>query len=204
MRQGLRTLLEEQPDFQVIGEAGNGVEALQLVQSLKPDVLVLDMVMPGMNGIEITKQVPEYSKACSVVILSMYGTEGYVHEAVRAGAKAYVLKKSTAGELVQAVREVVAGRRYLSQSLSERAISSYVKQTEPGALDPYQALTGRERQVLQMVVRGNTSAEIGAALSVSPRTAEFHRANIMRKLALHSQSELIHYCLRFGLLANDD
>src|SRR3990170_613202 len=198
MRQGLRSLLEAEPDFRVIGEAGNGNEAIRLVEELHPEVLVLDMVMPGMNGVEVIQNLKQ--PAPSVIVLSMFAAEGYVHKAMRAGAKAYVLKQATANELVHAIREVVGGRRYLSRALSERAIDAYVKETMDGNLDPFLALTGREREVLQGIASGGTSKQLAAELNVSPRTIEFHRANIMRKLAFHSQQELILYCVRTGIL----
>jgi len=198
MRQGLRSLLEAESDFQVIGEAGDGNEAIRLAEEIHPDVMVLDMVMPGLNGVEVLQKLKEPRTA--VIILSMFETEGYVHKAMRAGAKAYVLKQATANELVHAIREVVAGRRYLSRALSERAIDAYVKETMNGNLDPFLALTGREREVLQKIAGGGTSKQLGRELNVSSRTIEFHRANIMRKLGLHSQQELLRYCLRTGIL----
>jgi two-component system, NarL family, response regulator NreC len=198
MREGLCALLKAQPDFQVAGDAGDGEEALKLVERLHPDVLVLDMVMPGINGIEVTRRVTQLSTTCAVVILSMYGAEGYVREAIEAGAKAYILKKDSAEELVKAIREVIAGRHYISPSLTRKAISSYVgmgsRQTEP-----YQTLSARERQVLQMVAADSTSAQIAAELFISQRTVEFHRANIMRKLGLHTQRELTRYCIEAGI-----
>ena len=200
MRQGLRSLLEEQPDFQVVGEVGNGSEAVRLVEKLHPDVLVLDMVMPGMNGIEVIQQLK--LPAPFVIILSMFETEGYVHKAMRAGAKAYVLKQASANELVHAIREVVAGGRYLSRALSEHAIDAYVKETLNGNLDPFLALTSREREVLQKIAGGGTNKQLALELSVSPRTIEFHRGNVMRKLGLHNQQELLRYCLRTGILQN--
>ena len=198
MRQGLRSLLEAESDFQVIGEAGDGNEAIRLAEEIHPDVMVLDMVMPGLNGVEVLQKLKEPRTA--VIILSMFETEGYVHKAMRAGAKAYVLKQATANELVHAIREVVAGRRYLSRALSERAIDAYVKETMNGNLDPFLALTGREREVLQKIAGGGTSKQLGRELNISSRTIEFHRANIMRKLGLHSQQELLRYCLRTGIL----
>jgi two-component system, NarL family, response regulator NreC len=134
------------------------------------------------------------------VILSMYDAEGYVHKALRAGAKAYVLKQATANELVHAIREAIAGRRYLSSSLSEHAIDAYVKEKISGDLEPLLVLTNREREVLRMVAEGGTSKQIASKLSVSSRTVEFHRHNIMRKLEIHSHQELLRYCLRTGIL----
>ena len=200
VRHGLRSLLEAEPDFSVVGETGDGLEAAQLVERLQPDVLVLDMMMPSLNGLEVTRQVGQRSPRTHVVILSMYASEGHVLEALRAGAVAYVLKESTYAELVRAVREAVAGRRYLSPPLSERAIEAYMKKAESAALDPYEMLTAREREVLHLVVEGHTSAEIADRLFVSRRTVETHRANLMRKLDLRTHTDLIRYALRRGIL----
>ena len=200
MRQGLRSLLKAEPDFQVVGEAGDGEETVRIVESLHPDVLVLDMVMPGLHGVLITQRLRLTVPATAVVVLSMFGTEGYVHKAMRAGAKAYVLKQATADELAFAIREVVAGRRYLSRSLSERAIDAYVQETLSSDLDPFLALTSREREVMRMVAEGSTSKQIAMRLIISSRTVEFHRANIMRKLKLHNQQELLRYYFHTGPL----
>ncbi len=200
VRQGLRSLLEAEPDFSVVGETGDGLEAAQLVERLQPDVLVLDLMMPGLNGLAVTRQVNQRSRHTCVVILSMYANEAYVLEALRAGAAAYVLKESTAAELVRAVREAVAGRRYLSPPLSERAIESYMQKAESAELDPYETLTAREREVLHLVTEGHTNAEIAARLFISRRTVESHRANLMRKLGLRTQTDLIRYALRRGIL----
>jgi DNA-binding NarL/FixJ family response regulator len=200
VRQGLRSLLEAEPDFSVVGEAGDGLEAAQLIERLQPDVLVLDLMMPGLNGLEVTRQVSQRSPRTHVVILSMHPNEAYVLEALRAGAAAYVLKESTSAELVRAVREAVAGRRYLSPPLSERAIEAYMQKAESAALDPYETLTAREREVLHLVAEGHTNAEIAERLFVSRRTVETHRANLMRKLGLRTQTDLISYALRQGIL----
>ncbi len=200
VRQGLRSLLEAESDFSVVGETGDGVEAAQLVERLRPDVLVLDLMMPGLNGLEVTRQVSQRSPQTRVVILSMHANEAHVLEALRAGAVAYVLKESTSAELVRAVREAVAGRRYLSPPLSERAIEAYMQKAESVALDPYETLTAREREVLYLVAEGHTNAEIADRLFISRRTVETHRANLMRKLDLRTQTDLISYALRRGIL----
>jgi len=200
VRQGLRALLEAEPDFCLIGEAGDGLETVQLAERLKPDVLIVDLMMPGLNGLEVTRQVRQRSPQCRVVILSMHSNEAYVLEALRNGAAGYVLKDSSAADLVQAVREVAAGRRYLSPPLSERAIETYIQKAEATTLDPYETLTTREREVLHLAAEGRTNAEIAAQLSISPRTAETHRANLMRKLGLRTQTDLIRYALRRGVL----
>jgi two-component system response regulator NreC len=200
VRQGLKVLLEAEPDFHLIGESGDGLETAQLVERLEPDVLIVDLMMPGLSGLEVTRQVSQRSPHSRVVILSMHANEAYVLEALRNGAAAYVLKDSSAAGLVHAVREVVAGRRYLSPPLSERAIEVYTKKAEVAIMDPYETLTTREREVLHLAAESCTNAEIGERLSISPRTAETHRANMMRKLALHTQTDLIRYALRRGIL----
>ena len=200
VRQGLRVLLEGQPDFQLVGEAGDGLEAIQAVERLKPDVLVIDLMMPSLNGLEATRQVSQRSPHTRVVILSMHADEAYVLAALRNGAAGYVLKDSSAADLVQAVREVAAGRRYLSSPLSERAIEAYVQKAADAAVDPYEMLTNREREVLHLAAEGYTNAEIADQLSISPRTAETHRANLMHKLGLRTHTDLIRYALRRGIL----
>ena len=182
----------------MLGDAGDGEEALKLVERLHPDVLVLDMVMPGINGIEVARRVTQQSPTCAIVILSMYGAEGYVREAIEAGAKAYILKKDSVEELASAIREVIAGRHYISPSLTKKAVNSYVGMGSHQN-EPYQTLTARERQVLHMVAAGSTSAQIAAKLFISQRTVEFHRANIMRKLGLNTQQELTRYCIEAGI-----
>ena len=200
VRQGLRVLLEGQPDFQLVGEAGDGLEAIQLTERLKPDVLLIDLMMPSLNGLEATRQVSQRSPHTRVVILSMHANEAYVLEALRNGAAGYVLKDSSAADLVHAVREVIAGRRYLSPPLSERAIAAYIQKASDVTLDPYEMLTNREREVLHLAAEGYTNAEIADQLSISPRTAETHRANLMHKLGLRTHTDLIRYALRRGIL----
>lgn len=204
VRQGLRALLEAEPDFRLIGEAGDGLETAQLVERLQPDVLIVDLMMPNLNGLEVTRQASQRSPQTRVVILSMHANEAYVLEALRNGAAGYVLKDSSAADLVQAVREVIAGRRYLSPPLSERAIEAYLHKAGAAALDPYETLTTREREVLHLAAEGYTNAEIAARLSISPRTAETHRANMMRKLELRTQTDLIRYALRRGILPMEE
>jgi DNA-binding NarL/FixJ family response regulator len=204
VRQGLRALLEAESDFHLVGEAGDGLEAVRLAESLQPNVLVLDLMMPGLNGLEVTRQVKKRCPRTSVVILSMHANEGYVLEALRNGAGGYVLKDSSAADLVQAVREAVAGRRYLSPPLSERAIEAYLEKAQSATLDIYETLTTREREVLQLIAEGHTNADIAARLSISPRTVEVHRANLMRKLNLHNQTDLVRFALRRGILPMDE
>lgn len=200
VRQGLRVLLETEPDFQVVGEAAEGQEAVQLVERLRPDVLILDLMMPDLRGLEIIRQVRQRSPRTRMVILSMVANKAYVLEALKNGAAGYVLKKSTAAELFRAVREVTAGRRYLSPPLSEDDIETLIKKAEASKTDPYELLTAREREVLQLIVEGYTNAEIAAQLVISPRTVEFHRANLRRKLGAHTRADLIRAALQRRIL----
>ncbi len=200
VRHGLRTLLETEGDFTVIGEASDGLEAVRLTEELKPDVLICDVMMRGINGLEVARQVNKRISQVSVVILSMYANEGYVLEALKAGAKAYVLKESSSDELVRAVREAALGHRYLSPPLTEWAVEAYIQKTESSSLDPYDRLTTREREILHLVAQGYTSAEISSILYISRRTAETHRANLMRKLGLNTKRELLVYALQRGII----
>jgi two-component system, NarL family, response regulator NreC len=200
VRQGLRALLEAEPNFQVVGEVGDGLEIVRLIERLQPDVLVLDMMMPGLNGLEVTRQVKKSFPKTHVVILSMHKDESYVLEALKNGAAGYVLKDSSADELVKAVREAIANRLYLSPPLSDSAIEVYAQTAGGEATAPYNSLSTREREVLQLAAEGHTNAEIGKRLFISPRTVEIHRANMMQKLSLHNQTDLIRYALKRGIL----
>ena len=205
VRQGLRALLETEPDFRVIGEVGDGLEAVHLVERLQPDVLVLDLMLPGLSGLEVTRLVHRGSPQTRVLILSMYADEAYVLQALKNGAAGYVLKDSSAADLVQAVREVARGRRYLSPPLSERAIERYAQKAETSTQeDSYEMLTTREREVLHLAAEGHTNAEIAARLGISPRTVETHRANLMHKLGIHTQTDLVRYALRRGIVPMQD
>lgn len=204
VRQGLRALLEAEPMFFVKGEAGDGLTALQMVENLRPDVLVLDLMMPGLNGLEVTRQATKLSPMTKIIILSMHAGEAYVLEALRNGAFGYVLKDSGADELVEAINTVIGGRRFLSSPLSERAIDLYITKSQDLPEDPYDSLTTREREVLQLAAEGNTNAQIAERLSISPRTAETHRANMMRKLDLHNSTELIRFALQRGIIPMTD
>ncbi len=164
---------------------------------------MLDLMMPGLGGLEVTRQVTRRSPQTRIVILSMHASDAYVVEALRNGASAYVLKDSSASELVRAIREVTAGRRYLTPPLSESAIKAYMEKTQSAAIDPYEGLTTREREVLHLAAEGLSSAEIAGRLGISPRTAESHRASVLHKLDLHSQTDLIRFAIKRGILPLD-
>jgi len=201
VRQGFRALLEAEKDFRIVGETGDGLEAMRLAEQLKPRVLVLDLMLPGLRGLEVARQIKQRGLPTKVVILSMHANEAYVMEALRNGASGYVLKDANASELVRAVREAVAGRRYLSPPLSEPAMEAYLEKAQAaGTLDVYETLTNREREVLQLAAEGHTSANIAGKLFISPRTVEIHRSNVTRKLGLRSQTDLIRYALQRGIL----
>jgi two-component system response regulator NreC len=201
VRQGVKTLLERESDLQVVGEAEDGQQAVHLVEQLAPRVLIVDIGMPGVDGLDVLREVRRSSPATSVVVLSMHSDEAYVREALIGGASAYVLKSAGAGELLDAVRHAIEGRRYLSAPLSDRAIEAYALRARDTAVDPYELLTAREREVLQLAAEGHANAEIGVRLSISPRTVEVHRANAMHKLGLRGFGELMRYALRRGLIS---
>ncbi|MBI4278556.1 MAG: response regulator transcription factor [Armatimonadetes bacterium] len=204
VRQGLRALLEAEPELQVVGEAADGLETLAVVERLRPHVLVLDLVMPGLSGLEVIRQARKRWPEIIIVVLSMYANEAYVLEALQSGAAAYVLKRSHSDDLIRAVREATAGRRFLSPPLSQRAIDAYARKARPAEPDPYATLTPREREVLHLAAEGHTATEIAARLAISPRTAEMHRANLMRKLGLRTQTDVVRYAIRKGLLPADE
>lgn len=203
VRTGLRALLAAEPDVSVVGEAADGIETVELVERLRPKILVADLMMPTLNGLEVTRQVLRRCPDTRVVILSMYSNEAYVLEALKIGAAGYVLKGATAADLLTAVREAAAGRHYLSPPLSEQAVAAYRERANITEGSAHDTLTTREREVLHLAAEGWTNAEIGRRLSISPRTAETHRSNLMRKLDLHTQVDLFRYAVERGLIPPD-
>ncbi len=199
VRLGVRALLEAELDFTVVGEAADGLEAKALMERLQPDMLILDLMMPGLNGMEVLRQVQQLSPRTRVVVLSMHANEAYVVEALRHGASGYALKQSSMLELVQAIRQVMAGGNYLSPAFTRQDIEAY-KQKAAAATAPFDTLTPREREVLQLAAQGFTNAAIAEKLIISPRTAEMHRGNLMRKLNLRTQTDLVRYAHWRGLL----
>jgi two-component system response regulator NreC len=204
VRQGIRAVLEADPDFQILGEAADGLEAVQMVERLRPDVLVLALLMPGLNGLDALRIIRQRSPQTRVVVLSRCVTLDFVSEALRCGALGYVWKGSGSAEMVAALRAAADGRRYLSPPLSEQDVEDYLARVRSAADDPHELLTPRERQVLQLAAEGWTCPEIGARLHLSERTVERHRANLMRKLGLRTQTDLVRYALRRGILLPDE
>jgi two-component system response regulator NreC len=200
VRKGLKALLSSEADFNIIGEAGDGLEAVRIVEEFQPDVLILDLMMAGINGLEVTRQLNKKCPDTGIVILSMHSNEAYVLEALRSGAKAFVLKESPPEELIGAVRSVAGGKRFLSAPLSERAIEAYTQKTEVKASDPIDQLTTREREILQLTVQGYSNADVASRLYISPRTVETHRTNMMRKLDIHNHSQLIQFAIQHAII----
>jgi two-component system, NarL family, response regulator NreC len=203
VRQGLRNLLDSMPDFKVVGEAGDGLQALELIERVQPQVLVIDVVMPGLTGLEVTQRVKRQWPAVKVIVLSMQNNEAYVVSALKSGASGYILKDTGPEELVDAIRIVVKGERYLSKQLSERIINAYVSKVDEAEVDPYDTLTNREKEILHLVAEGFTNQEIAERLYISPRTAELHRSNVLNKLSLKNQVDLVRFAIKRGILPLD-
>lgn len=201
VRQGVHNLLDTVPAFSVVGEAGDGIEGLELIQRLSPDVLIVDVMMPGLNGLDVIKQALKRFPRMRIIVLSMQSADSYVVEALNAGAAGYVLKETGPNEIIQAIRKVMQGEKYLSPKLSQRLMEASVGRK--GVIDPYETLTNRERQILHLIVEGFTSPQIADKLFLSPRTVELHRSRIMKKLDLHNQTDIFRYALERGILPND-
>jgi DNA-binding NarL/FixJ family response regulator len=202
MRAGLRTLLERQPNLEVVGETENGRQTVELSASLKPDVLVMDVGMPILNGIEATKQIVDQCSTTAVVILSMYSDEAYVMRALKAGARAYLLKDSAAADLISAIEAVSQGKSFFSPKVSRILAEDYVRvMKQRGAVDSYDLLTNREREILQLLTEGKTNKAIATVLNISLYTVETHRSHILQKLNLHNSAELVLYAVRKGIIS---
>ncbi len=202
VRDGVRALLEKQPDMEVVAEAADGHEAVQLADDLQPDVVVMDIGMPNLNGIDATKRILTAHPHLGVVILSMHQDESYVLRSLKAGAKGYLLKDSLRSDVLEAIRAVAQGRSFLTRKISRMMQVDYIRDLEQRGLDDsYDLLTDRERDVLQLAAEGKPNKEIAGALSISLTTVETHRTHILQKLGLHSVPELILYAVRKGIIA---
>jgi len=201
VRQGLRKLLEERPDWEVIAEAGDGREAVRLAEQHKPDVAILDVAMPLLNGIEATRQIARRVPSTRVLVLSMHADEAYVTQILQAGATGYLLKDSADVDLLKAVGEAARGKSFFSPAIARVMLDDYVRQlADKGVTDRYESLSEREREIFQLIAEARTNKEIAALLNVSPSTVETHRAHIMEKLDLHSAAELVLYAVRRGVI----
>jgi DNA-binding NarL/FixJ family response regulator len=196
VRQGFKMILAAQPDMEIVGEAANGREAVELAEQLRPDVVVMDVSMPELNGIEATRRLASLIPRARVVALSMHKDSVYVREILRAGARGYLLKDSGAADLVAAIRAVASGESYLSPAVSNAVLDDYRRH----ATNPIDLLTSREREVLQMLAEGKTNKEIAGVLNLSVYTVDAHRGRIMEKLNLHSIGELVRFAVRNGLI----
>jgi len=201
VRTGLRALLERQPNLEVVGESENGRETVELAASLGPDVVVMDVAMPVLNGIEATKTIVTQCPTTAVVILSMHADESYVMRALKAGARGYLLKDSAAADLISAIQAVSQNKSFFSPKVSSILAEDYVRVLkQKGAVDSYDLLTNREREILQLLAEGKANKEVATALNISPYTVETHRSHILQKLNLHNPAELILYAVRKGII----
>jgi two-component system, NarL family, response regulator NreC len=202
MRRGLRLLLESQPGFSVVAEASDGRQAVERAEATHPDVAVLDIAMPNLNGIEAAQRIAAQSPSTAIVILSMHSDEGYVLRALKAGARGYLLKDAAEGDLIEAIQSVSQGKTFFSAEIGKMLVEDYIREIRSrGVEDSYELLTSREREILQLLVEGNSNKDIAASLNVSPHTVETHRRNLQDKLSLHSVAELILYAIRKRIIS---
>ena len=200
VRDGLRFLLDAQPDIEVIGDAANGRDAVRRVAELCPDIVILDIAMPELNGIDAAEQIRDECPSARVIILSMHSTTEHIFRALQAGAQGYLLKESAGAEVVEAVHRVAAGSRYLSQEISEMMMDDYVRQRQVTQVQsPLASLSPREREILQLVVEGKSSAEIAETLFLSPKTVGTYRSRLMQKLGIEDLASLIKFAIQHGL-----
>lgn len=202
LRHGLRKILEEKREVEVVGEAGDGREAVKLAVALAPDVAILDIGMPLLNGIDATRQIVRRVPGCQVLILSMHADEPYIARALQAGARGYLLKDSAATDLLRAVAAVAAGKTFFSSVISQSMINDYVRRVADASIvDPYESLSEREREILQLIAEGHSNKDVALILSISPATVETHRARILQKLDVHNTAELVLYAVRKGVIS---
>ena len=202
LRQGLRKILEERRDWEVVAEAGDGREAVRQIVAMRPDVAILDIGMPLLNGIDATRQVVRRLPECRILILSMHANEAYIIQALKAGAKGYMLKDSADTDLIRGVSSVAAGTSFFSPAVAKVMLDDYVRHlAEKGIVDRYDSLSEREREIFQLVAEGRSNKEVAELLSVSPATVETHRAHILHKLDVHNTAELVLYAVRRGVIS---
>jgi DNA-binding NarL/FixJ family response regulator len=202
VRQGLRKILEEQPDWEVVGEASDGREAVRETAALQPEVAVLDIGMPLLNGIEATRQIVRRFPGINVLILSMHSEEAYITQAMQAGARGYLVKDSADTQLIRAVAAVAAGKSFFSPVVAKVMLDDYVRHlADKGMTDRYESLSEREREIFQLIAEAHSNKAIADLLSISPATVETHRAHILQKLGVHNTAELVLYAVRKGIIS---
>jgi DNA-binding NarL/FixJ family response regulator len=202
VRQGLRKILEEQPDWEIVAEASDGREAVSQTLSLEPDIAVLDIGMPLLNGIEATRQITRRLPELNVLILSMHSEEAYITQAMKAGARGYLLKDSADTELINAISAVGSGKSFFSPAVAKVMLDDYVRHlSDKGIFDRFDTLSEREREIFQLIAEAHSNKEIADLLSVSPATVETHRAHILQKLDVHNTAELVLYAVRHGIIS---
>jgi len=199
VRDGLRLLLEAQPDIEVVGDTDNGRSAVQRIAQLRPDIAIIDIAMPDLNGIEATRQICKTAPSTQVIILSMHSTTEHIFHALQGGARGYLLKESAGFELVNAVRTVHSGRRYLSDKISDLIIDDYLHWRQEAEATPLSRLSSREREVLQLVAEGKSSLEIAGVLCLSPKTVDTYRSRLMNKLGIDDLAGLVKFAIQHGL-----
>lgn len=202
MRKGLRLQLEQNRQCEVIAEAADGREAIRLTEATEPDIVIMDIGMPGLNGIEATAQIVKHNPRVAVIILSMYSDESYLVRALTAGAKAYLLKASADVDLIPAVKAVAQGKTFFSPAIAKVLLDDYLRQLQQrGTQDSYDLLTDREKEILQLLAEGKSNKEVAAILDVSPYTVETHRTHMMQKLGLHSTADIVLYAVRKKIIS---
>ena len=201
VRQGLRKILESQPGWTVVGEGGDGRDAVQQTMDVQPDVVIMDIAMPRLNGVEALQQIERRNPSARVLVLSMYADEAYVTRAVRAGAAGYLLKDSADVDLIQAVAALAEGKSFFSPAVARVLLDEYVRQlAERGIADRFETLSEREREVFQLIAEGHSNKEVATMLHISPTTVETHRAHIMEKLDLHNTADIVLCAVRKGIV----
>jgi DNA-binding NarL/FixJ family response regulator len=204
VREGIRQILSKEPDMEVVAEAGDGLEALEMVRAARPDVVLLDIAMPGVSGLEAVSLIKESHPDCQVVVLTMHSKESMIHRVLDSGALGYVLKASPASDVIEAVRAATRGEYFLSSKIKAEVVSAYIdSRRQKPPVKGYDLLSEREQQIFRLVAEGNSTNQIAEILSVSPKTVEKHRTNIMKKMGLKDRLELVKQAIRIGIIDPD-
>ena len=203
LRQGIKALLDNQEGIEVVGEAKDGREAIKVIEELLPDVIMMDIAMPGLNGLEATRRIKKKFPKMKVLVLTMYANEEYIFQILNAGANGYLVKETAFQDLISAIKAVYRGESFMSPSISKKVVNGYIQQARGDKKKSCEVLTHREREVLQLIAEGNSSKKIAEALFISPKTVETHRTHLMDKLNIHNRSGLIKYAIRKGMVDID-